>query len=69
MSPLSPWTPSAGPLYSTLQTLHSILYLPTPSAEYTTWISGLSPLSTKKGVVAAIGTYLLVIFGAREIMR
>ena len=69
LNPLKPWTPGPGPLYTTLHGLHSAFHLPTPSGEYMTWYSGLSPLSRNRDVVAAIGTYLLVIFGGREIMR
>jgi hypothetical protein len=69
MSPLSAWTPGPGPLYSLITSTWTGLNLPTPPLELRTWITGQSPLSTNKAVVAAIGTYLLVIFGGREIMK
>ncbi|ORX35482.1 ELO family [Kockovaella imperatae] len=69
MNPLSAWKPGPGPLYSTITGLWETFGLPSPPVEYRTWVSGTSPLSTQKAVVAAIGTYLLVIFGGREIMR
>jgi len=69
MSPLSAWTPGPGPLYSLITSTWTGLNLPTPPIELRTWVSGQSPLSTNKAVVAAIGTYLLVIFGGREIMK
>ena len=69
MSPFSAWTPGPGPLYTTITGLWDQLAIPYPPIQYRTWVSGESPLSTQKAVVAAIGTYLLVIFGGREIMR
>ncbi|EIW73094.1 hypothetical protein TREMEDRAFT_26340 [Tremella mesenterica DSM 1558] len=66
---LKAWTPGPGPLYTTLTGTWSLLGLPNPPAELTSWFSGLSPLSTQKAVVAAIGSYLLIIFGGRELMR
>lgn len=69
ISPLSAWTPGPGPLYSLITSTWNGLNLPAPSIELRTWIPGTSPLSTQKSVVAAIGTYLLIIFGGREIMK
>lgn len=63
------WTPEPGPLYKLVTKTYSALPLPQPPKELVNWIVGESPLSTQKAVVAAIGTYLLVIFGGREIMR
>ncbi|ORY23942.1 ELO family [Naematelia encephala] len=65
----SPWEPSPGPVYTVLSSTWNALGAPQPPAHLTTWISGSSPLSTQKAVVAAIGSYLLIIFGGREIMR
>ena len=69
VNPLAAWTPSPGPLHSLIYWAWSTLHIPTLPIEYRTWVSGGSPLSTQKEVVAAIGTYLLIIFGGREIMR
>lgn len=40
-----------------------------PSYRFTHWVPGQTPLSTNKEVVTAIATYLIVIFGGRELMR
>ncbi|WVQ71342.1 hypothetical protein IAR50_000870 [Cryptococcus sp. DSM 104548] len=69
MFPFDAWTPGPGPLYTALTTSWAALNLPNPPQWLTTWVPGESPLSTQKAVVAAIGTYLLVIFGGREIMK
>jgi fatty acid elongase 3 len=69
MFPFNPWTPSPGPLYTLLTKSYDTLNLPGVKPEYKSWVSGESPFSTQKAVVAAIGTYLLIIFGGREIMR
>ena len=69
MSPFSAWTPGPGPLFTVLSETYRALHIPDLPIQYQTWISGESPLSTQKAVVAAIGTYLLVVFGGREIMR
>lgn len=63
------WKPSPGPVYSLITGAWSALGLPRPPIQYITWVPGQSPMSTYKEVVAAIGTYLLVIFGGRELMR
>lgn len=69
MNPLKAWTPGPGPLYTAITSTWNGLGLNPPPIEYRTWVPGSSALSTNKAVVAAIGTYLLVIFGGREIMR
>ncbi|KAK4685001.1 hypothetical protein P7C73_g5158, partial [Tremellales sp. Uapishka_1] len=69
MSPLTAWTPGPGPLYTALTSTAKQLGIPAPPTRLTTWISDASPLSTNKTVIAAIGTYLLIIFGGRELMR
>ncbi|ODN83978.1 hypothetical protein, variant [Cryptococcus amylolentus CBS 6039] len=69
MFPFDAWTPGPGPLYTALTTSWAALNLPNPPHWLTTWVPGESPLSTQKAVVAAIGTYLLIIFGGREIMK
>ncbi|WRT66031.1 uncharacterized protein IL334_002982 [Kwoniella shivajii] len=69
MSPLSAWTPGPGPIYTTITTAWEALGVPKVPIQYKTWVPGSSPLSTQKEVVAAIGTYLLVIFGGRELMK
>jgi hypothetical protein len=68
-NPLTAWTPGPGPLYTLMINTWSTFSLPGPPKDLVNWVSGESPLSTQKAVVAAIGTYLLVIFGGREIMR
>ncbi|WVQ96943.1 hypothetical protein IAU59_004052 [Kwoniella sp. CBS 9459] len=69
MSPFSAWTPGPGPLYTLITSLWDASGIPKAPLELRTWVPGHSPLSTQKEVVAAIGTYLLVIFGGREIMK
>ncbi|OXC65092.1 hypothetical protein AYX13_05704 [Cryptococcus neoformans] len=69
MFPFDAWTPGPGPLYTAITSVWDALNLPHPSLGYRTWIPGESPLSTQKAVVAAVGTYLLVIFGGREMMK
>lgn len=69
MFPFDAWTPGPGPLYTAITSVWNTLNLPHPSLGYRTWIPGESPLSTQKAVVAAVGTYLLVIFGGREMMK
>lgn len=69
MFPFDAWTPGPGPLYTAITSVWDALSLPHPSLGYRTWIPGESPLSTQKAVVAAVGTYLLVIFGGREMMK
>ncbi|XAO23594.1 hypothetical protein I312_102374 [Cryptococcus bacillisporus CA1280] len=69
MFPFDAWTPGAGPIYTAITSAWDALNLPQPSLAYRTWIPGESPLSTQKAVVAAVGTYLLVIFGGREMMK
>jgi hypothetical protein len=69
LSPLKAWTPGPGPVYSLITSTWKGFNLPSPPIELRTWVPNGSPLSTQKAVVAAIGTYLLVIFGGREIMR
>ncbi|RSH90422.1 hypothetical protein EHS25_001027 [Saitozyma podzolica] len=69
MNPFAAWTPGPGPLYTTLTKTWETLALPDPPKQLVNWIEGESPLSTQKAVVAAIGTYLLVVFGGREMMR
>nr|ODN97866.1 fatty acid elongase [Cryptococcus depauperatus CBS 7855] len=61
--------PAPGPLYTLLMKAWEASGISKPAPQYSTWISGASPVSTQKAVVAAIGTYLLVIFGGREIMK
>nr|XP_019007576.1 fatty acid elongase [Kwoniella pini CBS 10737]OCF46357.1 fatty acid elongase [Kwoniella pini CBS 10737] len=69
MSPLTAWTPGPGPLYTIITSAWEALGVPKVPIQYKTWVPGSSPLSTQKEVVAAIGTYLLVIFGGRELMK
>ncbi|OCF56896.1 fatty acid elongase [Kwoniella mangroviensis CBS 10435] len=69
MSPFSAWTPGPGPLYTLITSAWETLGVPKVPIQYKTWVPGSSPLSTQKEVVAAIGTYLLVIFGGRELMK
>lgn len=69
MFPFDAWTPGPGPIYTAITSAWDALNLPQPSLGYRTWIPGESPLSTQKAVVAAVGTYLLVIFGGREMMK
>ncbi|WVQ85742.1 hypothetical protein IAT38_007909 [Cryptococcus sp. DSM 104549] len=69
MFPFDAWTPGPGPIYTALTTAWDASGIPKVPLEYKTWVPGQSPLSTQKAVVAAIGTYLLVIFGGREIMK
>lgn len=69
MNPFAAWTPGPGPLYTALTKTWETLALPDPPKQLVNWIEGESPLSTQKAVVAAIGTYLLVVFGGREMMR
>lgn len=40
-----------------------------PSYRFTHWVPGSTPLSTTTEVVTAIATYLVIIFGGRELMR
>ncbi|KAI5452552.1 Fatty acyl-CoA elongase/Polyunsaturated fatty acid specific elongation enzyme [Naganishia albida] len=40
-----------------------------PSYRFTHWVPGSTPLSTNTEVVTAIATYLVIIFGGRELMR
>ncbi|KAJ9118283.1 hypothetical protein QFC22_004194 [Naganishia vaughanmartiniae] len=40
-----------------------------PSYRFSHWVPGQTPLSTQKEVVAAIVTYLVIIFGGRELMK
>ena len=69
MNPFAAWTPRPGPpLHHPHQDVGA-LALPDPPKQLVNWIEGESPLSTQKAVVAAIGTYLLVVFGGREMMR
>ncbi|KAK8865585.1 hypothetical protein IAR55_000729 [Kwoniella newhampshirensis] len=69
MFPFDAWTPGPGPIYTTLTTLWDASGIPKAPLELKTWVPGQSPLSTQKAVVAAIGTYLLIIFGGRELMK
>ncbi|WVN88069.1 uncharacterized protein L203_103268 [Cryptococcus depauperatus CBS 7841] len=69
MFPFNPAMPAPGPLYTLLMKAWEASGISKPAPQYSTWISGASPVSTQKAVVAAIGTYLLVIFGGREIMK
>lgn len=68
-TPLYASLPSAGPLYTAITSTWSGLGLPKPPVELVTWVPGQSPISTNKEVVICIVTYLLVIFGGRELMR
>jgi hypothetical protein len=63
------WKPAPGPVYKTITGTWSALGLPKPALHNITWIPGQSPLSTYKEVVTAIATYLVIIFGGRELMR
>ncbi|WWD18240.1 hypothetical protein CI109_102690 [Kwoniella shandongensis] len=69
MFPFDAWTPGPGPIYTTLTTLWDASGIPKVPLHLKTWVPGESPLSTQKAVVAAIGTYLLIIFGGRELMK
>ncbi|KAL7423618.1 Fatty acyl-CoA elongase/Polyunsaturated fatty acid specific elongation enzyme [Cryptotrichosporon argae] len=68
-NPLAAWQPGPGPVYTLLTSFWQTTGLPNPPSYLVNWEKGVSPLSTQKAVVAAIGTYLLVIFGGRELMR
>lgn len=69
LSSILAWKPAPGPVYKLITGTWSTLGLPKPALANVTWIPGQSPMSTYKEVVAAIGTYLLIIFGGRELMR
>jgi hypothetical protein len=68
-SPLPTSLPGPGPLYTLITSLWSGMGLPKPAIEHVTWVPGQSAISTNKEVVICIGTYLLVIFGGRELMQ
>lgn len=63
------WSPAPGPLYQLITKTWAALPVSNPPRELVNWIPGQSPLSTTKEVVAAVATYLLIIFGGRELMR
>ena len=69
VNPLAASLPPPGPLYTLITSTWSALGLPKPSIEHVTWVPGQSAISTNKEVVICIGTYLLIIFGGRELMR
>jgi hypothetical protein len=69
INPLAASLPPPGPLYTAITSAWSALGLPKPSIEHVTWVPGQSAISTNKEVVICIGTYLLIIFGGRELMR
>ena len=69
LTQLAPWVPAPGFFYQALTGTWKAVGLPSPPPQLQTWVSGQSPLSTHREVVAAVATYLLVIFGGRELMR
>jgi fatty acid elongase 3 len=56
-----------GPIYTLLSSITPDSLK--PGYELTHWVHGKTPLSTNKEVAMAITTYLIVIFGGRELMR
>lgn len=56
-----------GPIYTLLDSLTPQALK--PGYELTHWVPGRTPLSTDREVIVAIVTYLVVIFGGRELMK
>lgn len=61
-----PTSPAMAPLADFL-----LAYAPLPSLPYylTSYVKGVSPLSTQPAVVAALVSYLVIVFGIREVMK
>ncbi|GMK58217.1 hypothetical protein CspeluHIS016_0502490 [Cutaneotrichosporon spelunceum] len=63
------WKSGEGPVITAIKSMWSAANLPSPPKELVEWIPGKSPISTYKEVIIALTTYLVVIFGGRELMR